>query len=50
MPRVPNVYINVHQTIWVMLATGIVVAYISDFKGFRSSINNLVYDISKGQR
>lgn len=44
----PHVYINVHQTIWVVLAAGVVVAYITDFYGFRSAVNQMFIEISKG--
>lgn len=42
----PHLYINVHQTIWVLLATGVVVAYIYDFKGFRTAINSALVEAS----
>ena len=45
----PNLYVNVHQTIWVLLATGVVVAYIYDFKGFRTAINVAFVEASKGK-
>ena len=38
---VPHIYINVHQTIFAGLAALTLTAYITDFKGFRSSINDL---------
>ena len=38
----PSIYINVHQTIWVALAATAFIAYLADFKGFRSSVNALV--------
>ena len=43
----PHVYINVHQTIWVALAVGIVAAYVTDFHGFRDAVNQLAIDISR---
>ena len=42
----PHLYINLHQTIWVLLATGVVVAYIYDFKGFRTAINSALVEAS----
>ena len=45
----PHFYVNVHQTIWVLLAMGVTVAYITDFMGFRYSVNNLVKDLAKGK-
>ncbi len=44
----PHVYINVHQTIAVGLAAGAVLAYIFDFKGFRTSVNFAIINAGRG--
>lgn len=46
----PHLYINVHQTIWVCLAVGVAVAYIYDFKGFRTAVNSALVEASRGDR
>ena len=45
----PHLYINVHQTIWVLLAVGVTVAYIGDFMGFRSSVNDMLVNMVKAR-
>ena len=44
MPRIPtpHVYINVHQTLIVGTIACVAAAYIFDFKGVRTSINEVL--------
>ena len=43
----PSIYINLHQTIAVCLAAGVVLAYLFDFRGFRRSVNFMVTGMSE---
>lgn len=38
----PSIYINMHQTIGVCLAAGVVLAYMFNFKGFRRHVDFLM--------
>lgn len=38
MPR-PQLYINVHQTMLISVISIALLAYVFDFKGFRTSVN-----------
>lgn len=43
----PHLYVNVHQTIWVLLAVGVTTAYITDFMGFREAVNGTLVQMAR---
>ena len=37
-----HIYINIHQTLWAIIAVSALAAYVFNFKGVRTDLNNAI--------